>query len=95
MHMVEVLAMGMAAAEATTRSISTARNTVWCPTVTEATVPIRATLIAAAEVPATSDGQTEGPTRKAKNTVLPGHKPGKSKSKVRQRIHLFSPVAYM
>ncbi|KAE8773849.1 protein far1-related sequence 5 [Hordeum vulgare] len=69
------------AADATTWSISTARNTVWCPTVTEATVPIRATMIAAAEVPAMSGGQTEAPMRKTEATVLPGHKPGKSKSK--------------
>lgn len=98
MHMVEVLAMGMAVAEATTRSISTTRNTVWCHTVMEATVPIRATVIAAAEVPATRGGQTKVPMRKTEATVLPGHKPGKSKGKIRQRIHFFSPffspVAY-
>jgi hypothetical protein len=81
-NMVVVMAMIVAAAEATTGAVATTRSTKHCPAVAEATIPIPATLLAAAESSATStNSKTEDPAAMSiKATVLSCHKTSKSKS---------------
>jgi hypothetical protein len=79
--MVVVVAIWVAATKAITRTIATARGK--CSAVAEATVPVRATMIMTAEVPATSSGQTGGSARVRKTALFPGHKSSKGKSEFR------------
>ena len=92
MTTVKALAMGVAAKEATTRTVAMKRSTVWCIAAAEAAIPVQATLTAVAEVPATSSSRTKNPARKTEAPAFPGHKSGESESKALQRIHLFSPL---
>jgi hypothetical protein len=77
-----VVVLAMIVAEATTRAVAMARDTKHCPAVAEATIPIPATLLAAAESSATStNSKTEDPAAMSiKATVLSCHKTSKSKS---------------
>lgn len=86
---VVVLTMGVAAAEATTRTIATTRNAVWCSAVAETTVPVQARLMAVTEIPVTSSGQTKGPARKTETVMLHGHKPSKGKKHSPARMPSF------
>jgi hypothetical protein len=70
---VVVLAMGMVAAVATTRTMTTTWNTGLCPPVAETIVPVQVALMALAKVLARSSGHTEGTTRKMEASMHPGY----------------------
>ncbi|XP_044435678.1 uncharacterized protein [Triticum aestivum] len=81
MTTVKALAIGVAAKEATTRTVATKRSTIWCIAAAEAAIPVQATLTAVAEVPATSSSRTKSPVRKTEARVFPGHKSSEGESK--------------
>jgi hypothetical protein len=102
--MTMVVAMVMAAEEADTWTVATARGNKRCPAVAEATIAVQATLVAAPEVPAkvpmTSSGgrsktlavsgsQTKVPWSNPWAAMLPGYKTREGKSQKRQGSHLF------
>jgi hypothetical protein len=64
--MVVMLPMVMAAAEATTRAVATARDTEYCSAVAEATVHALAAVEVPAEVPAAVEVQAEVPATSSK-----------------------------
>jgi hypothetical protein len=82
----EVVLVVEAATKTTARGIATTRGTQWCLAVVEATVPVLATLKAAAKVPpkipATCSGNTEGPAMKIGTTMFPGDQACKGKKRV-------------
>ena len=78
MTTVKALAMGVAAKEATTRTVATKRSMVWCIAAAEAAIPVQATLTAVAEVPVTSSSRTKSPARKTEALAFPSHKSSES-----------------
>jgi hypothetical protein len=87
--MVVMLPMVVAAAEATTRAVATARDTKYCSAVAEATVHALVAVEVPAEVPAASS-KTEGPMATSmESALLSYHKTSEGKSQRWQGIHPF------
>jgi hypothetical protein len=101
--MTMVVAMVMAAEEADTWTVATARGNKRCPAVAEATIAVQATLVAAPEVSAkvstTSSGgrsktlavsgsHTKVPSSKPWAAMLLGYKTSEGNSQKRQGSHL-------
>jgi hypothetical protein len=88
------------AAETTTGAVVTTRATKQCPVEAEATVPVPATLKAAAkvsaEIPMTCSGTAECLVTKMRAAMLPGNKACEEKaSSSRKAILSFSPFSVL